>query len=108
MKQYDKIIASGLGVADTIDEVLAAFNHRRRHNNTTVMEDMQIVTLHEFFYVVMIVSYDDYKPDTRKAPPERPRWIGHQPESGTINPAEPSPFMKPARQRFISTDHSDE
>lgn len=106
MKQYDKITASDTNINDAIDKVLSAFNHRRRNNNTTMLEDFQVLFVsNDLIYVVMIVSYDDYQPDTNQAPPERPKWIGQQSE---IQEVHKSPQVIPARKRFISSDHSDE
>ncbi len=106
MKQYDKIIGRAPVIEDAIDQVLHAFSYRRRNNNTTAMEDFQVALGIDFF-AVMIVSYDDYAPDTSQAPPARPRWIGQQPESGTVQEAKKSPYLVPAK-KFIAEDHSDD
>ncbi len=85
MKQYDKIVGEAHEVRDAIDFVLQAFNHRRRNNNTTEFEDIQIVAMGVMFVVVMIVSYDDYKADTSQAPPDKPRYIGVAPVDHSDN-----------------------
>lgn len=81
MKQYDKIVADDYSLNLAIDQVLERFNYRRRKNNTTELEDIHTVVGGAKFFVVMIVSYDDYKPDTSQAPPQQPRYIGQQPET---------------------------
>lgn len=103
MKQYDKIIDLHHDISEAIDSVLGKFNHRRRNNNTTAMEDMQVVAMGPMFYAVMIVSYDDYQPDTNQAPPNRPRWIGHK-----IIDENPIQTPDVGNKRFIGSDHSDE
>lgn len=100
MKQYDYILGTHHQLSEALDQVIERFNHRRRHNNTTAYEDIQIVNAGVVFTAVLIISYDDYKPDTSQAPPSQPKFIGQPPESGSFDTMPPSPFLQP-------TDHSD-
>lgn len=83
MKNFDYIRHAHVSLDEALDKVFYAFNHRRRHNNTTQFEAIQTAVLADVFYVIMVVSYDDYKQQDGTPPPTRPSWIGQAPEMGT-------------------------
>lgn len=104
MKQYDHIRVTDEDVNEAVGNALGILNNKRRKNNTVTFEDIQIAFIGTVF-VIVVYSYEDATQET--APEPRPRWIGVQPESGTLQEIQKSPYLVPARQKFISTDVDD-